>query len=74
MDNGIMGKWLWLRASVLAQSYDTKITQKTDLMTLVSCETLFAGTPHLLYYSKLMIAKERYYHKAILRTPARQSS
>jgi hypothetical protein len=29
--------------------YDTKITQLTDLMTLSTKETLFAGTPHLLY-------------------------
>ena len=29
--------------------YDTRITQLTDLMTLSTKETLFAGTPHLLY-------------------------
>ena len=38
-----MGKWLWLSASVLAQSYDTKITQKTDLMTLYSMGNLVCG-------------------------------
>ena len=33
-------------------SYGTKITQLTDLMSHSTNETLFAGTPHLLYYNQ----------------------
>ena len=37
-------RWLlWLRASVLTQSYETKITQKTDLMTLYWMGNLVRG-------------------------------
>ena len=49
MDNG---KVAVAQCFCACTTYDTMITQKTDLMTLCSWETLFAGTHHLIYYFK----------------------
>ena len=73
--NGIMGKSLWLLASVLANSYDTMVTQLTNLMTLCPDKSLVYGDTSSLMIPKCyilaMITKDRCYHETMLRTPAR---
>jgi hypothetical protein len=71
----IIGYWLLRCNSLhlcLQYSYDIKITQLTDLMSLSTKETLFAR--HLISYinrklTSAMIMKERYYHESLKRTP-----
>ena len=74
-NNGIMGKSLWLLASVLANSYGTMVTQLTNLMTLCPTKSLVYGNTSSLILQKCsivaMITKERSYHETMLRTPAR---
>ena len=51
---GIMGKSLWLLASVLANSYGTMVTQLTNLMTLCPTKNLVYGDTSSLILQKML--------------------
>ena len=71
-----MGKSLWLFASVLANPMTPWLLKlMTNLMTLSPTKSLVYGDTSSLIIQKCsilaMIAKERNYHKTMLRTPVR---